>query len=282
MKRWVGPASYLARRLYSLHLDESVLRLAYKLLRKSDQARLTSRFYRALGKILVRYLMWAQALVTEGVEPAHGSTELAARPSSRLNRDRRGPKSEVHHLTAQALAGGPDHEHQMLTLTTAKQLLEQQEKICVIECLCRRIESRCSSPRETCLLFGRDAEDYIESGRGRRLALEEACELVDKCLEAGLVQNVIMARGEAMGLCNCCKCCCLAIIGTRFQVNSVRSSGYVAALSGNSCVGCEICRQVCPFGAINGEREINIDQCRGCGLCVSHCPQDNISLIPSG
>lgn len=237
-----------------------MLRLVYKLLKRSDRPRLVSRFYWVLGRFLVRYLMWAQALVIEGAEPARHHQLLA--------------NGEVE--------SGFAHEHQVLTPVTAKQLLAEQKKIGVIECLCRHIENRCSNPMETCLLFGRDAENYVESGQGRWLALKEAWELVDKCVEAGLVQNAIVARDEVMGLCNCCSCCCLAIIGTHFQIDSVRSSGYVASLNGNSCIECDLCSEVCPFGAINGEREVSLDRCRGCGLCVLRCPQGYISLVPSG
>ncbi|MBE6493240.1 MAG: CoB--CoM heterodisulfide reductase iron-sulfur subunit A family protein [Methanosphaera stadtmanae] len=41
------------------------------------------------------------------------------------------------------------------------------------------------------------------------------------------------------------------------------------------CGGCEICVELCPFGAItmvDGKSDINIALCKGCGTCVGACP----------
>ena len=61
-------------------------------------------------------------------------------------------------------------------------------------------------------------------------------------------------------------------------------SGYVAETS-DDCVGCETCvdEHFCHFDAISMNEEddksiINFDKCMGCGVCEDKCPNGAISL----
>lgn len=54
-----------------------------------------------------------------------------------------------------------------------------------------------------------------------------------------------------------------------------------AEIDEDSCTGCGICEEVCPFDAIEmvgGVAKSDSDLCDGCGLCVSWCPVDAIKL----
>ena len=50
----------------------------------------------------------------------------------------------------------------------------------------------------------------------------------------------------------------------------------------NQCLGCEICINVCPFGAIikNEEGNVKVIQvlCKGCGTCAATCPKKIITI----
>jgi heterodisulfide reductase subunit A len=54
----------------------------------------------------------------------------------------------------------------------------------------------------------------------------------------------------------------------------VETEGIVAAVNPNRCTGCELCIQVCPFGAIDkvdGKAKVNEALCKGCGTCNAVC-----------
>jgi MinD superfamily P-loop ATPase len=52
----------------------------------------------------------------------------------------------------------------------------------------------------------------------------------------------------------------------------------------NRCSSCGVCGEICRFGAIAADFEIDPLLCEGCGACVTACPSDALSLIerPSG
>jgi heterodisulfide reductase subunit A len=61
------------------------------------------------------------------------------------------------------------------------------------------------------------------------------------------------------------------------------TSGIVAEINELTCVGCQGCLEMCPFGAINYLPEMKICQvntilCKGCGNCAATCPSQSVQL----
>jgi MinD superfamily P-loop ATPase len=55
-------------------------------------------------------------------------------------------------------------------------------------------------------------------------------------------------------------------------------SARVAIKAEEGCTSCGVCRDVCRFGAITPELEINPIKCDGCGVCVALCPEGVLKL----
>jgi heterodisulfide reductase subunit A2 len=56
---------------------------------------------------------------------------------------------------------------------------------------------------------------------------------------------------------------------------------YTAHVDEEKCAGCKLCISVCPYRAINFDREKSISRvneaiCRGCGTCAAACPSSAI------
>jgi heterodisulfide reductase subunit A len=69
--------------------------------------------------------------------------------------------------------------------------------------------------------------------------------------------------------------------------NQVQISPLISQIDQAKCIGCGLCVELCPFGAIRAEeieegvtRAVNIPaSCKGCGLCAASCPQHAIDML---
>jgi heterodisulfide reductase subunit A len=56
--------------------------------------------------------------------------------------------------------------------------------------------------------------------------------------------------------------------------DEIEAEGITASVNPNRCTGCELCIQVCPFGAIekiDSKAKVNEALCKGCGTCNAVC-----------
>jgi MinD superfamily P-loop ATPase len=68
------------------------------------------------------------------------------------------------------------------------------------------------------------------------------------------------------------------IMNPRISMRADFKSGHTANIDTNKCSGCDLCRDMCKFNAINEDFKVNPINCEGCGVCVYFCPDKAIDF----
>ncbi len=169
----------------------------------------------------------------------------------------------------------------------ARQLIAQQSKIAVADCICRKehrlVGKGCEKPLHNCLVFSSGAYHYLANGLGREITQGDALRILQEAEEAGLVLQPSNAQ-KVMNICLCCGCCCQMLKGLKQNRQPARhvNANFYAAADETRCVGCETCVNRCQMEAIDmvdGVARVDRDRCIGCGLCVSTCPSEALQLF---
>jgi Na+-translocating ferredoxin:NAD+ oxidoreductase subunit B len=177
-------------------------------------------------------------------------------------------------------------EQTIMPYEEAQRIIDQQEKIAVAPCICRRehqmVGKGCDKPLEGCLVFGAAASYYEENGLGRSIDHAEAHRILQQAEETGLVLQPSNAQNVA-NICTCCGCCCQILKNLKRLPKPADcvASNYYAEVEADACIGCEICLERCQMEAIamqEGRAVVNRDRCIGCGLCVPTCDAQAIRL----
>ncbi len=74
----------------------------------------------------------------------------------------------------------------------------------------------------------------------------------------------------------------LALLGAVMVVVLFATTATFHKVDQDKCIGCTICVQKCPVGAISmqdGKAVIDRDKCIQCGLCINACPVTAISVV---
>jgi len=185
-----------------------------------------------------------------------------------------------------------DAKAEILRYDDLRQLLDRCHSFRVADCICRKemglLGKPCSHTMETCMSFAR-AEDAYEGMPewGREITREEACEILEKSEEEGLVHNTYNVQGEPFFVCNCCSCCCglLRALNEHDAPYMIARSNYVAEINADDCIVCGVCGEGerCPVTAISEIEDdvFHVDgtRCIGCGVCAVGCEVDAIQLV---
>ena len=185
---------------------------------------------------------------------------------------------------------------QVLDYERASEVVRRAPVIGVGVCYCRHkmdhLGRACDAPMDICMTFGTAADSLTRHGVARRIDAAECLDLLAKARERGLVQFGENAREGVNFICNCCGCCCEAMIAARRfdPLRPVHTTNYLPSLDGTACNGCGKCAKACPLEALElaaapeparpsaKKALLHEDACLGCGVCVGACPNGGIAM----
>ena len=178
----------------------------------------------------------------------------------------------------------------------ASEVIKGAKHIGIGLCYCRHkmqhVGKACDAPMEICMTFHGTAASLIKHGHARRVEVTEGMGLLEKAWEHNLVQFGENAREKVSFICNCCSCCCEAMIAAKkFGIlQPVHTTNFLPVVKDAQCKGCGKCVAVCPVEAAyitmgddhqdHKHKKVEIDEniCLGCGLCLRSCPTKALSL----
>lgn len=184
----------------------------------------------------------------------------------------------------------------VLDYERASEVIKSASHLGVGMCYCRHkmehLGKNCKAPMEICMTFNDTAESLTKYGYARRIDAVEGMDLLQQAQENNLVQFGENVREKVNFICNCCGCCCEAMIASRKYaiLNPVHTTNFLPDVSEESCTGCGKCAEVCPVEAMTmvsandalkpkrKKARLNPDICLGCGVCVRVCNPKSIKL----
>src|SRR5512133_1463513 len=86
-------------------------------------------------------------------------------------------------------------------------------------CYCRHkmqhVGRDCNAPKDICMTFNTSADSLTRHGYARLVDVKEGMDLLQQAYESNLVQFGENVRESVNFICNCCGCCCEAMIAQR-------------------------------------------------------------------
>ncbi len=191
----------------------------------------------------------------------------------------------------------------MVSLDDALEVLDYERASAIIDsataigvglCYCRHKRAHlgraCQAPLEICLCLNLAAESLIRHQVVRRITKEEAHSLLQQARAANLAHFADNVQHSVNFICNCCPCCCEAMIAARrFGLERpLHTSNFIVAVT-DRCTGCGRCIATCPVRILSlestaaegrGRKRIAADltYCLGCGVCVRNCPRGGLRM----
>ena len=163
-------------------------------------------------------------------------------------------------------------------------------------CYCRHkmqhVGRACNAPMEICLTFNNTAASLIKHGFARAVDVSEGLALLQQAYDHNLVQFGENVQKRVGFICNCCGCCCEAMIAARrFGIlRPVHTTNFLPETDEAACTGCGECASVCPVEAMTlvsandpahpKKKKAKVDEilCLGCGVCVRVCKTKSLRL----
>jgi ferredoxin len=189
-----------------------------------------------------------------------------------------------------------DNTLQVMDYERASEVIHTALHMGVGACYCRHkmqhLGKACDAPMDICMTFSGTAQSLIKHGIARKVDVKEGMDLLDEAMAHNLVQFGENVQNNVAFICNCCGCCCEAMLAAkRFAVlNPIATTNFLPEVSAELCSGCGKCAEACPVEAMGlvsssdphqpKRRKARVDEslCLGCGVCVRVCAKDSLKL----
>jgi len=182
-----------------------------------------------------------------------------------------------------------DHER-------ASEVIKTASAIGIGICYCRHkmehLGKNCDAPQDICMTFNDTADSLTRHGIARKVDSSEGMDLLEKARTNNLVQFGENVMEKVSFICNCCGCCCEALIAARkfgFH-NPVHTTNFIPFIKEENCNGCGKCVALCPVEAmtlvsandplkpLRKKAKLSDEICLGCGICLNGCDKEGIEL----
>ena len=187
----------------------------------------------------------------------------------------------------------------VLDYERATEVIKTATRMAVGTCYCRHkmdhLGKACKAPLEICMTFNTTAASLIRHRHARQVDVKEGLDLLQLAYNNNLVQFGENVQKQVNFICNCCGCCCEAMIAARkfAFLNPVHTTNFIPVIHNTECNGCGKCVTACPVEAVflvsandphrpkMKTARVDEERCLGCGLCVRACTNGNIHLESS-
>jgi ferredoxin len=211
-----------------------------------------------------------------------------------------GGETRIGRVFVNESAVGAGTALEVMDYERATEVVRTASHIAVGTCYCRHkmkhLNKACSAPLDICLTFNGTAQSLIKHGIARQLDVQEGLSLLEQARGQDLVQFGENVREQVAFICNCCGCCCEALLAAkRFAVLSpIATTNFLPEVDEGNCNGCGKCVEACPVEAMGlvsagdprqpkrRKAKLHRDLCLGCGVCVRACAGKALSLRRRG
>ena len=184
----------------------------------------------------------------------------------------------------------------VLDYERASEVIKTADTIGVGICYCRHkmehLGRNCDAPMDICMTFNSCADSLTRHGIARKVDVAEGIDLLQEARNNNLVQFGENVQEKVNFICNCCGCCCEALIAARRFgfLNPVHTTGFIPYIVEENCNGCGKCVALCPVKAMTlvssndpvkpNRKKAKLDReiCLGCGICLNGCDKKAIEL----
>ena len=184
----------------------------------------------------------------------------------------------------------------VLDYERASEVIKTASDIGVGVCYCRHkmehVGKNCDAPLDICMTFNSTADSLTRHGIARKVDSSEGLDLLQEARDNNLVQFGENVMEKVSFICNCCGCCCEALIAARkfgFH-NPVHTTNFIPFIVEENCNGCGKCVALCPVEAMTlvsvndpvkparKKAKLMNEICLGCGICLNGCDKKGIEL----